>query len=382
MNNKNLTVDYKLINEGKDKYLETDKKLFDEKCPEHNYINPIMGRRRRVIAIGDIHGNYDLAIKCLKIAGVIDADHRWITDGKDKDTVVVQVGDQIDSCRPKNPNDLLPCKEGDTINDKAEDIKILEYFSKLDKQARKSGGMVISLLGNHELMNVMGDMRYVSHENLISHDAKSSNPIKGMDARKQLFSVGNKYANFLGCTRLSSIIIGDFIFVHAGIVPKFLKDNNIKGPNDILTINHLVRKWLFNQLDKNENVDQIVNSSPTSMFWDRFLGMIKPDLNISDPKCQILETGVLKTMEVKSMIVGHTPQFHPFNKGITGSCIRDNKLAAIYRVDFGGSHAFSPFDGEYMRTEKVMESRKPQILEIKYDNMNELYNKPIVSILA
>ena len=68
--------------------------------------------------------------------------------------IVVQVGDQVDRCRPMQKGD---CRKKDfTINDENSDLKIMELFYKLDKQARKEGGFVISLLGNHEINNVLG----------------------------------------------------------------------------------------------------------------------------------------------------------------------------------------------------------------------------------
>lgn len=45
---------------------------------------------------------------------------------------------------------------------KISDIKILELFTDLDEQAVKHGGRVISLLGNHEISNALGNMSYVS----------------------------------------------------------------------------------------------------------------------------------------------------------------------------------------------------------------------------
>ena len=71
-------------------------------CKKYEKIPHILPKRKRVIAIGDIHGDWELTLKCLKIAGVINKD---CTNEKDVkwtggDTVVVQIGDQVDRCRP------------------------------------------------------------------------------------------------------------------------------------------------------------------------------------------------------------------------------------------------------------------------------------------
>ena len=50
------------------------------------------------------------------------------------------------------------------------DLRILNYFTKLHEEAQKVGGAVYSIIGNHELMNVNGDMRYVSHEGIKGFD--------------------------------------------------------------------------------------------------------------------------------------------------------------------------------------------------------------------
>ena len=59
-------------------------------------------------------------------------------------------------------NSLCPEDDEDLVRDEGSDLKIMLLFSKLANQASQVGGAVYSILGNHELMNVDGDFRYVS----------------------------------------------------------------------------------------------------------------------------------------------------------------------------------------------------------------------------
>jgi hypothetical protein len=97
----------------------------------------------RVVALGDVHGDIGQARRALSIAGVLgdggDAVNPEWTGG---DTVVVQVGDVLD--------------RGD------DEIAILILLQKLHKQAEAQGGAVYILNGNHEVLNVSGDFRYVT----------------------------------------------------------------------------------------------------------------------------------------------------------------------------------------------------------------------------
>jgi hypothetical protein len=94
-----------------------------------------------VVAIGDVHGDFDDFVAILQRVGLIDAQHRW-TGGK---TILVQVGDLLDrGPKPREAMDLL---------------------MSLEKEAPQAGGRVVSLLGNHEMMNIMGDLRYVTAVN-------------------------------------------------------------------------------------------------------------------------------------------------------------------------------------------------------------------------
>ena len=123
------------------------KQLWFEKCNKYNINEPsfILPKVPRIIVIGDVHGDWDRTLKVLKIAKVIDQSNNWIGGN----TVVVQLGDQIDRCRFSN----IPCYiQGATEYDEGNDLKLLKYFTQLHKQAQKHGGAVYSLLGNHEVM--------------------------------------------------------------------------------------------------------------------------------------------------------------------------------------------------------------------------------------
>ena len=92
----------------------------------------------RVVAVGDVHGDYAGFVEVLRSAGVIDQKDRWI-GGK---THLVQTGDVPD----RGPGTK----------------KAMDLLMALEKQAAKAGGQVHALIGNHEAMNLYGDLRYTA----------------------------------------------------------------------------------------------------------------------------------------------------------------------------------------------------------------------------
>lgn len=106
----------------------------------------------RVVAVGDIHGDYDNYMATLKLAGLVDKKGKWAA-GR---THFVQLGD-------------LPDRGPDTL-------RIIDHITQLAKQAKRKGGRVHSLIGNHEVMNVTGDLRYVhpgEYEAFVSRNSES-----------------------------------------------------------------------------------------------------------------------------------------------------------------------------------------------------------------
>ena len=93
---------------------------------------------QRIVAVGDLHGDYQAWQNIARAAGIIDAKGSW-AGGK---TVLVQMGDITDRW--------------------ADSLKIVRSLQQLQKQAPRAGGKVYVILGNHEAMNDVGDNRYTT----------------------------------------------------------------------------------------------------------------------------------------------------------------------------------------------------------------------------
>jgi hypothetical protein len=92
----------------------------------------------RVVVFGDLHGDYGKFHDMLVRAGLVDARNNW-SGGR---THLVQIGD---------------------VPDRAPDTRrILDLLMRLEPQARRAGGYVHALIGNHEAMNMEGDLRYTT----------------------------------------------------------------------------------------------------------------------------------------------------------------------------------------------------------------------------
>ncbi len=108
----------------------------------------------RIVAIGDLHGDYENYMATLSAAGLVDKKGKWIGGS----THLVQTGD-------------IPDRGPDTR-------KIIDHITRLGKQAERKGGRVHNLIGNHEAMNVYGDLRYVSDGEFAAFVTKQSETLR------------------------------------------------------------------------------------------------------------------------------------------------------------------------------------------------------------
>ena len=203
---------------------------------------------------------------------------------------------------------------GDLVDGKARidnwngdsDIKVINFLGKLIKLAKRKGGDVIILLGNHEFMNIRGNFNY-----------SGSNGIKQMGGElNRLKYFNSKFLSFANKCFLA-VNIGGWIFCHAGIVPEISKKYSIPKLNTMLV------KFLSNQMNLHEdNVFFEIISGENGILTTREFG-------INNINCKRL-LATLENLNANHMVVGHTVQ-----EKVNDIC---NKK--LWRVDVGLSRAF------------------------------------------
>jgi Calcineurin-like phosphoesterase len=252
----------------------------------------------RIVAVGDAHGDFDGFTEVLRSAGVIDKRNRWAA-GR---THLVQTGDVLD----RGPDSR----------------KIMDLLMDLEKQARRAGGEVHALIGNHEAMNLYGDLRYVSPGEYAAFKAANSQEIRDafyrqhLEERKQIPGAGAPGASYrkkweterplgffehrlnfgpkgeygkwiLGHNAV--VKIDDSVFVHAGIGPKY-------AARTIAELNGQIRGELedFTRLEGGAAMDE------DGPLWYRGLAAGE------EPGLEAHVDEVLKNLGVRRIVIGHT----------------------------------------------------------------------------
>jgi len=286
---------------------------------------------RRLVAIGDVHGDFKQTMRALELGKVMGPDGQWIGG----DTVLVQVGDILD--------------RGDN------ELAIMRKFASLAKQARKAGGDVLVVHGNHEIMNVLGDFRYATKgayaecaryaeakrmkqieklgvENVppLPEVPNDVNPetYRGVLARRELFLPGGEMA--LKMARNPTVLqVGDTVFAHAGI------DMNTVEYG-FQELNDDVAAWMAGA---KKNPPKMVLEEK-GVVWTRDYGGADAGVTAEATACRRLGEA-LDAVGAKRLIVGHTPQQGGVSSGCNGR---------LWRSDVGVSR------GIY--------GAKPQVIEI------------------
>src|SRR5579883_3431787 len=180
----------------------------------------------RIVAIGDIHGDYEAFVSVLRSAGIIDESNKWIGGA----THLVQTGDSVD----RGPDSR----------------KVVELLLNLEKQAPKTKGKVHALIGNHEAMNIYGDVSYVSPADFASYRTARSEEARdkayedmadpaqkdeeqyrrkwyrehplGWVEQRQAFGPDGRFGRAL-LEHDAIVNIDGFLFLHGGISPKYVE---------------------------------------------------------------------------------------------------------------------------------------------------------------
>jgi hypothetical protein len=185
---------------------------------------------------------------------------------------------------------------GDCFDSGDQVVECLWLIYSLEDKAKKNGGYVHFILGNHEIMNMNGDWRYV-HPKYAENTKKKRPQLALYDGNSELWR----------WLRTKNIIekIGDILFVHAGI-----SEELIKTGASLNSINNYARPYYNNsgELFDNQLLSVIYNSE-NSPFWFRGYYQDKVTEEQIDAS--------LKHFEVKTIVTGHTiiPQISGFFNG-------------------------------------------------------------------
>lgn len=167
-----------------------------------------------LFVVGDVHGQYDRLRSLLRNAGLVGEDGGW-TGGSSH---LVFLGDLFD--------------RGPDVT------RTLWFIYGLEREARAAGGRVHVVLGNHEIMVLTGDLRYVSgKETLVASR-------HGMEYSR-LFDVQRSLLGRWLASKPAALSVDDVLLVHGGIGPAY-EDRSVEALNDTLRAyvsEDLFRRW-------------------------------------------------------------------------------------------------------------------------------------------
>ena len=240
----------------------------------------------RIVAVGDVHGAFDQLVAILRAATLVDERQHW-TGGR---AHLVQLGDVVD----RGPDSRAA----------------IDLIRRLQTEAARAGGAVHPLLGNHEVMRLLGDLRFTTpgeyrafstsrSEELRERYVRSAEP----DGRQRLlaetplglvemrvaFGRDGEYGKWL--RTLDTIVrIDGIVFMHGGLSPA-IADRSCDD------INATVRGELTADLDKTRGAPLAsLAAREDGPLWYRGLMQISED-DVTD---------ILAKQQARAIVVGHT----------------------------------------------------------------------------
>lgn len=270
---------------------------------------------RTVYSIGDLHGDFDRLQLILEGVGLatFEGDHPTWTGG---DSILVSTGDIVDRGFHSRP--------------------IYLAFMALSQQAPEQGGEVVNILGNHDLMTLQDDLRYVPSEEL-----SAEGDYGGEEARQYEFSPEGTIGRDMRERYVVAAVRERTLFAHAGLHPQWLKQGLCLD-----NINDFARILLA---QPNVTRDEPL-FGPSGPLWDRSFAWG------SEEECCALAEETLTLLDVDRMVVGHTPQ----DSGVASRCR-------------GGQAGPKVILGDTVISRAYGDCGVPSIIEYKGENVTAIY---------
>ncbi len=221
-----------------------------------------------VFAVGDVHGEYDVLFNLLRNNKIIDEDGKWIFGNGQ----LIFLGDLFD--------------RGSMVTE------TLWFLHELSFEAEEFGGKLIVLLGNHEIMVMKGDYRYVNSKYNYFNQYTFTK-------YSELFGKNTVLGKWL---RNQGVIqqINDNLFLHAGISPQF----NVKNYS-YPEINLAIQLYLNSEEDLKKGSDEDIILSSYGPLWYRGYAASKSEM----PQVpQQFVDNYLSSRGLSHMVLGHNEQ--------------------------------------------------------------------------
>lgn len=254
---------------------------------------PYTFQAERVMAFGDVHGAFDALQTLLRANQIIDSDNRWIAG----ETHLVSLGDLLDRG--------------------ARSREVMDLLRDLQPQALAAGGRVHVILGNHEAMNLLGDLRDVSDAEFASYLEAANNSAAqttaapgeppqslegaaervtrppGYAAHRAAFAADGDYGEWLLSLPVM-IKINDTLFVHGGVPA--LKQLSLEQLNQAAAVQ--LKAGIDSDQPMPPNAPLLDENGP---LWYRGSAACHPLL-----EAPILDEQ-LATFGAARVVIGHTP---------------------------------------------------------------------------
>lgn len=231
---------------------------------------------KRIVAIGDIHGDYDKLTAVLhlcKVTEQVAGKERWIASN----THLVQTGD--------------------VLGRGSDSKRAMDLLMDLEEQAAKAGGRVHALIGNHEFINMAGIWLFVSDAELAAfgegpRNAPLGKPLTGdFPHYREAFSPSGRYGKWISGHNVIVRINGT-LFMHGGLSPNY-------QDKDIVQINETLRA----ELRRERDIKTGIGEDQTGPIAYRGLSEAAPAAEI-EAKVQ----AVLAAQKARRIVVAHTVQ--------------------------------------------------------------------------